>query len=333
MVAQLKPQLIALDWGSSSLRAFLMADDGALIATRTSLEGCSVLNGSASAFQASLEKIAGDWLTDFPDVKLIACGMVGSAHGWLEVPYVACPADTLVMARKIMTVKDVGGRRLAIVPGLRCDDVSGKTDVMRGEETQIIGALELRPDARSESCMVLPGTHSKWAQVQEGKVTQFATYMTGELFAVLRQYSVLGRLMTESPAAETARDPLAFLRGVDDAKSGAHLGLTQQLFAVRTLGLMEQLPRTSLADYLSGLLIGHEVQAGLSWRLGAGLEHAPLIVIGDPILCSRYAQALTQYGVQQFSVLDNTAARGLWRLSQTADVASLSALRLQERCV
>lgn len=333
MVAPRRPYLIGLDWGSTSLRAFLLAEDGEVMATRSSLEGCSVLNGSASAFQSSLDQLVGDWLSDFPGLKLIACGMVGSAHGWLEVPYVACPADAMAIAGQMMTLKDVAGRRIAIVPGLRCDDASGKTDVMRGEETQIIGALQLRPDARARSCLVLPGTHSKWAQVDDGRVTQFATYMTGELFAVLRQHSVLGRLMPEVSATESARDPLAFLRGVDDAQSGAHLGLTQQLFAVRTLGLMEQLPRTSLADYLSGLLIGHEVQAGLNWRLGTGLEHTSLIVIGDPILCSRYAQALTQCGVGHFSVLDNTAARGLWSLSQAADVASLSALRLQERCV
>ncbi len=323
MVAPRRPHLIGVDWGSSSLRVFLIDVDGEVLASRQSLEGSSVLNGSASAFQASLDKLAGDWLADFPDVNVLACGMVGSQHGWLEVPYVACPADDVAIARKSMTVKDVGGRRIAIVPGLRCDGVQGISDVMRGEETQIIGALVARPDARARSCLVLPGTHSKWAQVEDGVVTQFATHMTGELFAVLRQHSVLGRLMTTVAGKqdhEISRDPLAFLRGVDDAQAGAHLGLTQQLFAVRTLGLMEQLPKASLADYLSGLLIGHEVRAGLSWRLCAGLEQSPLLLIGDPSLCGYYAQALTHCGVEQFSLLDNTAARGLWSLSQTSDL-------------
>lgn len=326
------PHLIGVDWGSSSLRVFLIDADGEVIASRSSLEGSSVLQGSASAFQASLENLAGDWLADFPEVNVLACGMVGSQHGWLEVPYVACPADSAAIARKTMTVKDVGGRRIAIVPGLRCDDGAGRADVMRGEETQIIGALAAHPEARSRSCLVLPGTHSKWAQVDDGKVSRFATHMTGELFAVLRQHSVLGRLMPSTPSAESSRDPLAFLRGVDDAQTGAHLGLTQQLFAVRTLGLMEQLPKASLSDYLSGLLIGHEVQAGLSWRLCAGLEHSPLLVVGDTQLCGYYAQALTQCGVGQFSLLDNTAARGLWSLSQASDLASVSAFLIEEKC-
>lgn len=333
MVAQTHPQLIGVDWGSSSLRVFLIDADGVVMASRSSLEGSSVLNGSASAFQASLEKLAGDWLADFPEVNVLACGMVGSSHGWLEVPYAACPADSAAIARKTMSVKDLGGRRIAIVPGLRCDDGLGRVDVMRGEETQIIGALAARPDARSCSCLVLPGTHSKWAQVDDGKVTRFATHMTGELFAVLCQHSVLGRLMPSSSQDERSRDPLAFLRGVDDAQTGVHLGLTQQLFAVRTLGLMEQLPKASLADYLSGLLIGHEVQAGLSWRLCAGLEHSALLVIGDAKLCGYYAQALTHCGVTQFSVLENTAARGLWSLSHASVMAAFANPKNQEECL
>ncbi|HEY9109806.1 MAG TPA: 2-dehydro-3-deoxygalactonokinase, partial [Roseateles sp.] len=187
---------------------------------------------------------------------------------------------------------------------------AGQPDVMRGEETQIVGALALHPDLAAQSCLVLPGTHSKWARVQAGRVTGFATHMTGELYALLRQHSVLARLMPADAAAAPSSE--AFLAGVDAArKEGA---LSHQLFAVRTLGLFKQLGAEQLPDYLSGLLIGHELASELK-------DTQPRVaLIGDPGLCARYGQALTRFGQPEPQLLDNTAPAGLWALAQTMNL-------------
>lgn len=302
------PRLLGLDWGSTGLRAFLLGDDGRLLATRAAKQGSSAMDGAPSAYCAALEDIAGDWLRRWPALPVLACGMVGSQHGWREVPYAACPADEQAFVAGRASVRAANDRPVWIVPGLRCDPEGAPPDVMRGEETQIIGALALRPLWRQASCLVLPGTHSKWAHIEAGRVQAFATHMTGELFAVLRAHSVLGRLMP----AEDGRDSAAFASGVDAARASGERGLGHQLFSVRTLGLAGTIPASGLADYLSGLLIGHELRAALAWRTGAGLAEAPLALIGEPALCARYEQALRQFGVSA-SVLDNTAPAGLWR--------------------
>jgi 2-dehydro-3-deoxygalactonokinase len=297
-------RLIALDWGSTRLRAFLLGGDGEVLATRQSNDGAATLQG-AEAYAGALADLIGDWRTDHPRLKLLACGMVGSQYGWREAPYVRCPADAAALAGRVLQLDE----SLSIVPGL-VDDAA-QPDVMRGEETQIVGALALQPGLAEEAVLVLPGTHSKWARVRGGKVTGFATHMTGELFALLRQHSVLNRLMPADGSSPAS--PEAFLKGVDAAREPGGLG--HQLFAVRTLGLFKQLAPEQLPDYLSGLLIGHEI--------ASELRHAAperLALVGDPALCARYVQALTRFGQPAPLLLDNTAPAGLWRLAQTMDL-------------
>ena len=296
-------RLIALDWGSTRLRAFLLGDGREVLATRQSSDGASTLHG-ADVFARALADLVGDWRADHPRLKLLACGMVGSQHGWREAAYVRCPADAAALAARALPVDDA----LSIIPGL-VDDAA-QPDVMRGEETQIVGALALQPELADDACLVLPGTHSKWARVQAGRVTGFATHMTGELFALLRQHSVLARLMPADGSSPAS--PEAFLKGVDAAQQAG--GLSHQLFAVRTLGLFKELAPEQLPDYLSGLLIGHEI-AG---ELRGGSQRVALI--GDPALCSRYAQALAHLGQPAPRQLDNTAPAGLWALAQTMNL-------------
>lgn len=293
-------RLIALDWGSTRLRAFLLGDGGEVLATRQSDAGAATLKG-AEQYAAALAALVGDWRADHPGIQLLACGMVGSQYGWREAPYVRCPADAAALAAQVLKLDE----QLSIIPGL-VDDAA-QPDVMRGEETQIVGALALHPELAEDACLVLPGTHSKWARVRGGQVTGFATHMTGELFALLRQHSVLNRLMPADGSSPAS--PEAFLKGVDAARVQGGLG--HQLFAVRTLGLFKQLDSEQLPDYLSGLLIGHE--------LASELRGAPtrVALIGDPALCARYAQALTHLGQPAPLLLDNTAPAGLWALAQT----------------
>jgi 2-dehydro-3-deoxygalactonokinase len=312
--------LIGVDWGSTSLRAFLVGADGLALAEKANGNGASVIAG-ADAFSAALDEVAGNWMRARPGLSVVACGMVGSLHGWRDVPYAACPADARALAAGMLPSP---GGAASIVPGLLCDDDGLPPDVMRGEETQILGALHLQPQLAAASCIILPGTHSKWAQVRDGRIHRFATHMTGELYAVLRKHSVLGRLMEEAPFNENA-----FLDGVDAARRNGHLGVAHQMFAARTLGVTGRLAHSALGDYLSGLLIGHELRAGLAWRAQAGLERAPLALAGSPELCRRYQAALGHYGGESAQVLDNTAPAGLLMLARAAGLSAPHSISLE----
>jgi 2-dehydro-3-deoxygalactonokinase len=309
-------RLIGLDWGSTRLRALLIGPDGRPLETRESNAGASTLTGGPAAFGAALDALIGDWHDNAPPV--LACGMVGSQHGWCEVPYAPCPADAASLGLGLRQV-NWRGHPVGILPGLVCDTEAGSPDVMRGEETQVMGCLHVEPQLAERSCIVLPGTHSKWARVEGGAVRGFATQMTGELFAVLGSHSVLARLLPLEGAAEPS--PTAFAEGVRTVRDHGHLGLPHQLFAVRSLGVTGRMAGSELREYLSGLLIGHELRAGLQWREAAGLARAPLRLVGEPALCQRYAQALETFGVPQWRVLDNTAGAGLWRVATLVDLA------------
>jgi 2-dehydro-3-deoxygalactonokinase len=313
-------QLIGADWGSTGLRLFLIGAGGEVLDTRASAQGSTAMNGSADAYRAALAELAGDWLSAAPDLPLIVCGMAGSKHGWHEVPYATCPAEVdnlLASAPALAPLPAAAGgaaRPMAIVPGLLYAPDAAAPDVMRGEETQIAGALALHPALAEQACIVMPGTHSKWTRLRDNMVLSFATHMTGELFALLTQHSVLNRLM--APAAGPQHE--AFEQGVRAARDNETANLGNQLFAVRTLGLTEKLPGVALADYMSGLLIGHELRAGLAWRSQAGLTQAPLVLIGEDKLCARYAQALAVFGVTPEHIFPNTAPAGLWALARRA---------------
>ncbi len=308
------PQLLALDWGTSSLRAFLM-HDGLVLDTRHSPHGIQHLPEPGEAgYKAALRQIAGDWLEKWPYLPIVASGMAGSAQGWREAPYVRCPADLHRLAEFGVTVSSGMGPDILIAPGVLFDAPEQPPDVMRGEEIQISGALSRNPQWSGRSCFVLPGTHSKWALVEHDRIVRFATYMTGELFAVLCKHSILGRLLPGPDTPRTDASDRAFELGLACARESRPGDFAHQIFATRTLGLTGRLPDTALADYLSGLLIGHELVSGLAHAP----DDMPLILIGDPALCQRYAFALDFLGKWNATVLDNTAPAGLWNLANAA---------------
>jgi 2-dehydro-3-deoxygalactonokinase len=309
------PPLLALDWGTSSLRAFLMRG-AQVVETRQSGHGIQHLPARGSAgFEQAFAAIAGDWVRQWPSITIVAGGMVGSAQGWREAPYVLCPADLSGLARSLVRVPSGLGPDIAIAPGVLLDTPDLLPDVMRGEEIQIAGALAENQQWEENACVVLPGTHSKWVQVRDGKITHFSTYMTGELFAVLRQHSILGRLIPETSELRSEPHPEAFELGLREAQRGRPGDLTHQIFATRTLGLTGRLPNAALADYLSGLLIGSELMSGLPQTNAAGKA---LLMIGEPALCGRYAQAFNYFGQPVAAVLENTAPFGLWNFAVAA---------------
>jgi len=231
--------------------------------------------------------------------------MVGSRQGWVEVPYLDCPADLTAIAASLANVGDTA---MPIVPGLICRGEDGVPDVMRGEETQILGALE---EGAVRQVVVLPGTHSKWALAAASGIENFATFMTGELYAVLREHSILGRL------AAAGTEPGAFERGVG-AGFPSHVGLSHVLFSARTLALTGALAPAGVADYLSGLLIGAEIAAGRRWLEERAAQALPITIVGDAMLCSRYRHAFALSGVDADVGPGDAAARGLWRIARHA---------------
>jgi len=187
-------QFIALDWGTSSFRAYLVAPDGGVIDSRASPQG--ILSVPPGGFEPAFEQHVAGWDTSLP---VLASGMITSRQGWREVPYATAPAGLPELAAGLTTLRTVSGRTIAFVPGVSYRDRAGVPDVIRGEETQIVGAAGGMA-AGGSGLYVTRGTHCKWLVVEGGRITRFATFMTGELFAVLKEHSILGRLMTGAQA-------------------------------------------------------------------------------------------------------------------------------------
>jgi 2-dehydro-3-deoxygalactonokinase len=271
------PHLIAVDWGTSSLRGARLDEAGRVLEEKNAPLG--ILNVPNGDFAGVFVSLFSDWMKPAGTVCLIS-GMAGSRQGWIEAPYVACPAGPDELMRHLLWIEP---GRIAIVPGLS-DEQGDVPDVMRGEEVQIFGAMRLA--GLVDGLFVLPGTHSKWATVQGGRVTGFRTFMTGEFYGLLSQHSILARTLE----ADAALDEAVFLRGVTRAGNGA--GLLHNAFGVRALALFGRLSPAESASYLSGLLIGEELR---TQDLPAGGE---VLAIGAPALTARYALALRQMGAR-----------------------------------
>jgi 2-dehydro-3-deoxygalactonokinase len=297
--------LLAIDWGTTRARVYRVADDGEIQDVRESPLGIQQIRDGA--FDAALRTLLGDWI----DVAAprVACGMIGSRQGWVEAPYVDCPAGLDLFARSLTMAPDGA---LAIVAGARCRDAQGIPDVMRGEETQIVGAFAGEADTR---IAVLPGTHSKWAVVRGARIENFATFMTGEVFAVLKDHSILGRMISAERGEIGDAD---FLRGASAARDpGTSVGtLLHRLFGARTLVLAGELDPGSVADYLSGLLIGSEITAGIEWARQQQVAADRVTLVGASALCRRYAVALASAGIGFDSGPAEAAARGLWAIAR-----------------
>jgi 2-dehydro-3-deoxygalactonokinase len=296
-------RLLAIDWGSSALRGALLDAEGRVLEERSAARG--LLTIEPGGFAAVFEAHFGDWMRE-PGTRCLMAGMVGSRQGWVEAPYCACPAGLDELVAALAPVRDpaarAAARDIAIVPGVSCER-EGVPDVMRGEEIKVLGALELLGVDAAE--ILMPGTHSKWASVTAGRIRRFATAMSGEFYALLREHSILARTL---PADEEGFDAAAFDRGVDRALRGE--GLLQTAFSVRTLALFERLPARAGASYLSGLVIGEELR-------GRPLEGvAEVVLIGAPRLADRFERALRRMGrsVRRFG--EEAAWRGLWAVQR-----------------
>lgn len=290
--------MIAVDWGTSNLRAFRLAEDGTVLDRHGA--ACGILAVPPGDFPATLARAIAPWLRD-GERHVLLCGMVGSRQGWIEAPYLPCPAGPAEIAAALVPVA-FDGASVLLVPGLSARDAAGTPEVMRGEETQLVGVMDR---TGGEALVCLPGSHSKWAWLRGGAVAGFATYLNGEAFAALRDGTILGRMMRR----EDSVDPAGFDRGV--ARSGDQGHLLHHLFGVRALGLFGELPDGASAGYLSGLLIGHEVRAAMP-------EGGRVHLVGAAGLCALYARAIAAIGGHAVVLDADAAAHGMALIGRQA---------------
>ena len=272
------PDWIAVDWGTSRLRAWGMTASGTDLWQRASDAGMGRL--ASDAFEGALLDLVGDTLGAGP-MPVIACGMVGARQGWVAAAYRAVPCPPL--DAMTLTRTRCANPRLSVqvIGGLKQTDPA---DVMRGEETQIAGFITLNP--RFDGVICLPGSHSKWARISAGEVVSFQTFLTGEMFAALSQHTVLHHTVQTE-----AWDDEAFATGVSDALSRPEK-LAAFLFNLRAQALLNDLPAAAAAARLSGALIGAELAAARPYWLGQDVA-----LIGAPAISRHYAAALAQQGV------------------------------------
>lgn len=305
---------IAGDWGTSRLRLFLCQGDRVL----QRRQGPGIGGLREPPLEALRASMAG-WRQAHGPLPLVLCGMAGSRNGWRETPYLPCPADLQALPQAALRF-EAEGTTVAIAPGLSCRGRLGAPEVMRGEETQIAGALALHPAlAAGSHLLCLPGTHTKWAWLQDGQVRDFLTALTGELFGLLRDGSTLARAsgvpaQARSGAGSAPEAPDdAFECGMEAAGALGKASLLHALFATRTRQLIDGRSQAWALSYLSGLMIGADVQGAIPI-----FGHPPSVVlIGDEGLNERYARALSRAGIGA-SCLDGeqcalAGLRTLWK--------------------
>ncbi len=301
------------DWGTSHLRLWL-CDGDAVLDSRTG-PGLAPINAAGQrAADVFVEEIA-PWRRAHGAFEVLLCGMIGSNIGWTDAGYVACPAVPHDLAAAAKTVIASDGSPCAIVPGLACTGLLGGPDVMRGEETQIVGALALMPSlASGRHLLCLPGTHSKWAIVEDGAIVAFQTALTGELFAVLQAHSIL-LARTAVPA-----DDQGFMDGAARVRDAGPAQLLQLLFETRSRQLRLGMAADQATGFLSGLLVGAEI-AAMAGLLGP--VFGPVVLVGAPALTALYGRALHAFGHHASEIDGAQAVRaGLARLHRA--IGSLS---------
>jgi 2-dehydro-3-deoxygalactonokinase len=277
---------IAADWGTTRLRVWAMSAAGRPLARRESDRGMGGL--TAEQFEASFLEAVSGWHDPAAPIRAVICGMAGAREGWAEAGYRKVPAGLRDEVAAVAAPVRRAGLAVRILPGLAQDQPA---DVMRGEETQIAGLLLERPDF--DGLAVLPGTHTKWARVADGRVRHFATAMTGELFQLLGRHSILSRSLDAGDAdAGDSWDWSEFDRALDGAVADP-AGLTRRLFGLRAEALLHGLKPAGLRARLSAELIGAEIAGNLAEAKGL-----PVVLIGAEELSALYARGLARVGIE-----------------------------------
>lgn len=271
-------QVLGIDWGTTNRRAYLVDAQGKVLRSHADDRGMLAERGR---FAESLESLRAAMQVP-ASTRVIMSGMVGSAQGWCEAPYLDTNVPLAELPRHLVKVAEAPGT-VSVVPGY-CQR-SGSIDVMRGEETQLLGALAL---GQGDGWVVLPGTHSKWVLLNGGRIQRLSTYMTGELFASLSRDGTLSALINSPDARE---DAAAFEAGLRLARERAPL--THSLFSVRARVVSGAMPAACARSFASGLLIGAEFAAAID----EGTAPGRISLVGSEALVERYRAAAAHFGV------------------------------------
>ncbi|MBL4874697.1 MAG: 2-dehydro-3-deoxygalactonokinase [Rhodobacteraceae bacterium] len=277
-LGKIEPDWIAVDWGTTHLRAWAMSNEGEVLESATSEAGMSKL--STGAFESALMNIISGWLADGEITPVVSCGMVGSRQGWIEAPYRVAPCEPIDHSPLTRAQTTDSRIEFYVVPGIK---QTSPADVMRGEETQIAGLLAQEPDFDGVVC--LPGTHTKWVRISAGEVVHFSTYLTGELFSLLSSKSVLRHSI-----AQNGWDAIAFKAAIDDAITKPST-IAARLFLLRSEALISDLSPETARARLSGYLIGLELGAARQYWLGQNV-----VIIGDEKISGAYYSAISAQG-------------------------------------
>lgn len=292
--------LIAIDWGTSSFRAYLIDDGGNVLQKVSSQDG--ILSVADRAFEQSLNTQLRVFKDTSPQTPIIAAGMITSKNGWCETPYISCPAGTQALAENLKPLETRSLGKIWFVPGV--NQLQPVPDIMRGEESQLAGM-----ESGEDVVAIMPGTHSKWVRIKDGIITCFKTYMTGELFSIISKHSIL------KPPPDTVWDDRAFKKGVREGFSLAEEGhtLLSGLFQVRVQVILGQASEKNVSCHLSGLLIGCEIaEAGRG-----GYNNVPKkLIIGEARLAALYHLALFECGLDSEIASEDLSAHGLYQIAK-----------------
>jgi 2-dehydro-3-deoxygalactonokinase len=290
-------RFVAGDWGTSRLRLFLCEAAGSVI-DAIDAPGVAAVK---TPFDALFESIMRPWEAQYGPLRAVLSGMIGSSIGWAQAPYVSCPADPEKIIDACIALRS---GRVHIVPGARCENRLRAADFMRGEETQILGALALDPTLRhGQRLLCLPGTHTKWVLLENGIIAHFLTAPTGELFSALRDHSIL---VPAEGRSETVSEGAAFEEATKRHNEFPHAQVLHRLFECRSRMLNGELSARNTAAFLSGLLIAADVGGALQVFANASAE-TPVCLIGEPQLMRLYAAAL-RHQSRDAQQLDGAAA-------------------------
>ena len=307
-----EPFLIALDWGSTRFRGWLLDPKGIEIDKID--EEFGILKINHTQYIDVFDQLLGSWIKEHGSIQIIAAGMIGSRQGWMEAPYLDCPAGPEQLAQNLTYLK-INSKlidnplSMAIVPGIQYFE-NGIPDVMRGEETQVAGLLWSQHQV---GLCILPGTHSKWVFINEGRIESFTTFMTGEIFSLMEKHSIVNRLMV---GKSFNRDD--FLFGCKQSLNSSY-GFLKQIFSARTMGLFDKVKPRGIHSYLSGIVIGNEIKDGLdNYYKNTSYKEKTVILNGGISLCNLYKIAFEIAGVKVKLEKNNLVAKGLFQISQTA---------------
>ena len=296
--------LIAVDWGSSQFRAYLLDVNGAIIEKIENDGG--VFKKQADSFVDFLYSSCDKWFRCVPGLPVIMCGMIGSRQGWVETAYLQCPLTVWQLSKYLVKVPDSHDNPIFIVPGITSGSMSAFPDVIRGEETQIIG-LQSKYQL-DDTVICLPGTHSKWVSVSENKLNGFTTFLTGELYTAIR---TTGSIQSVIRIDEFNQD--AFDEGIRISRKRG--GLSHHIFSVRSRLVSGETGHGAFSSYLSGILIGVEISAGLTFY--PDIDNITLI--GNSTLVHQYSLAFAKFGIDTEPISsDGASVNGLWKIAATS---------------